>query len=137
MALDTSIWIYWMEEKPEFLPIVEPIFEEIDRGRLEAVTSAVTLLEVLVLPLRNRDTALAEAYEQRLLHGEGLTLVPLDTAALKTAAEIRAFTGTKTPDSLQLAAALQQRCSAFVTNDRRLPSFPGLRVLDLTGYRSA
>ncbi len=50
VALDTSIFIYWLEEDPRFLPVVEPLFEAIDEERLRALTSGLTLLETLVMP---------------------------------------------------------------------------------------
>lgn len=45
-------FIYFIEEHPIYLPLVEPLFEAIDAGELEAVTSSLTLLEVLVIPFR-------------------------------------------------------------------------------------
>jgi predicted nucleic acid-binding protein len=52
-------------------------------------------------------------------------------SALTLAAELRATTGAATPDALQLATALATGCSSFLTNDRRLPSVPGLKVVKL------
>jgi predicted nucleic acid-binding protein len=40
----------------------------------------------------------------------------------------------KTPDALQLAAAIGTDCHAFLTNDRRLPDIPGLRIRQLAEY---
>ena len=37
-------------------------------------------------------------------------------------------------DALQLATSLATGCSALVTNDRRLPTVPGLRVIQLGAY---
>jgi predicted nucleic acid-binding protein len=51
---------------------------------------------------------------------------------LRAAAQLRAATGIKTPDALQLVAALAAGCKTFLTNDRRLPSIPGLRVVQLS-----
>jgi predicted nucleic acid-binding protein len=62
-AIDTSIFIYFIEEHPRFLSLVLPLFEEADGGKRELVTSAVTLLEVLVVPYRAGDVQLAERYE--------------------------------------------------------------------------
>jgi predicted nucleic acid-binding protein len=45
--------------------------------------------------------------------------------------------GTRTPDALQIAAALGAGCSALVTNDRDLPSVGGLRVVQLRSYLTA
>ena len=35
VALDTSIFIYFIEEHPVYLPLVEPLFEALDAGVLE------------------------------------------------------------------------------------------------------
>ncbi len=48
VAVDTSDFIYFTEEHLDHLPIVKPLFEQIDADRRMAVTSALTLLEVLV-----------------------------------------------------------------------------------------
>ena len=52
----------------------------------------------------------------------------------RVAAQLRAATGVKTPDSLQLVAALAASSTAFLTNDRGLPDIPGIRVLQLHSY---
>jgi predicted nucleic acid-binding protein len=49
---------------------------------------------------------------------------------------LRAATGVKTPDSLQLAAATSAGCTAFLTNDRSIPAIRGLRVLQLGDYQA-
>lgn len=134
IALDTVVFIYFIEEHPRYLPLIEPIFAEIDRGNLKAVTSAVTLLEVLVVPYRAGDHSLAERYEQLLTRGRGLRLVAPDNTQLRATAQLRARYGIRTPDALQLAAALSARSKIFVTNDRALPEIPGLRVLQLESY---
>lgn len=110
---------------------MRPLFVEADRGGLGIVTSAITLLEVLVVPLRAGDRSLAERYETRLTRSRGVQLVPIDVAQLRTAARLRAAHRVRTPDALQLVAALLQRCTSFVTNDRALPPLPSLRVIQL------
>ena len=66
IGLDTAVFIYFVEEHAEFLALVEPLFVGLDGGRWSAVTSSMTLLEVLVVPYRAGDTALAERYEALL-----------------------------------------------------------------------
>jgi predicted nucleic acid-binding protein len=61
-------------------------------------------------------------------------MVDVDAALLRAGAQLRALTGMRTPDALQVAAALRARSTAYVTNDRRLPDVPGLRVLQLRDY---
>lgn len=131
VALDTAIFIYLIEEHPDLLPVIRPVFAAIDQGDLKAVTSAVTLLETLVIPYRNGDVALAEQYENLLTRSRGLQLIAIDAALLRAAAFLRARFGLRTPDALQLAAALETRCTVFLTNDRRLPAIPGLDILQV------
>jgi predicted nucleic acid-binding protein len=134
VALDTAAFIYFIEEHESYLPLLAPLFRDADRGRRVLVTSALTLLEVLVVPYRAGNAALAERYEALLTRGRGLRLVDLDHAQLRAAAQLRAVTRMRTPDALQLAAALTQRCTAFVTNDREYPVVPGLRVVQLRDF---
>ncbi|MBI4915182.1 MAG: PIN domain-containing protein [Acidobacteria bacterium] len=131
VALDTSLFIDLIEEEATFFPVVEPVFAAIADGRLTAVASALTLLEVLVVPLRHGDAELARRYEALLTRSRGLELVEVSRAILRDAAVLRAASGVRTPDAIQLATALAHRCPAFLTNDRQLPALPGLRVLQL------
>lgn len=133
-GVDTSIFIYFMEEDPRFLPLIEPLFGEADAGARELVTSALTLLEVLVVPYRAGNHLLADRYEQLLTRSRGIRVIDLSRDQLRDAAQLRAAAGVKTPDALQLVAAIGSRCSAFVTNDRRIPKIPGVRVLQLADY---
>ena len=134
VAIDTAVCIYFIEEHPHFAPLIAPLFEDADRGRRELVTSALTLLEVLVVPYRAGNRLLAERYEALLTRSRGLRMIELTRATLRGAALLRAATGARTPDALQLATALGAGCAAFVTNDRRLPPVPGLRVVQLASY---
>lgn len=120
-----------MERHARYAAAVRPLFEAADRGEVELVTSGVTLLEVLVVPLRAGDEALAARYEALLTRGRGLTMIPLDRPLLRAAARLRATHGVRTPDALQFAAGLRRRCACFLTNDRRLPTIPGLDVVQL------
>lgn len=131
IALDTVVFIYWIEESPEYLSRIAPLFRAVDRGEIELVTSAITLLEVLVVPYRAGKVALAERYEQLLTRARHLRLVDVDRQQLRAAAQLRAVHGVRTPDALQLAAGLAARATTLVTNDRRLPSIPGLEILQL------
>lgn len=131
IAIDTAVFIYFLEEHPVFLPIVEPLFEAIDAGRLRAVTSTLTLLETLVVPYRAGNLALAAQYEALLVRSRRLSLVDIDRPLLRAAAALRARHAIKTPDALQVAAALSAGCRSFITNDRKLPTIPGLQVIDL------
>jgi predicted nucleic acid-binding protein len=131
VAIDTAILIYWIEDHEHFAPLLADLFGEADRGARTVVTSALTLLEVLVGPLRAGETALAETYEAALTGGPGIRLVPVDLSVLRSAARLRADHGLRTPDAIQLAAAREGSATCFLTHDRRLRSIPGLQVVQL------
>jgi predicted nucleic acid-binding protein len=134
VAVDTAIFIYFIEEHPQFLPEIAPLFQEADRGERELVTSALTLMEVIIVPYRAGNRLLAERYEALLTRSRGIRLVDPSHDQLRAAAQLRAATGVKTSDALQLVAAIGGGCTTFLTNDRRLPPVPGLRVVELTSY---
>lgn len=136
VGLDTAVFIYFIEEDVRFLSTITPLFMAADAGKIELIASALTLLEVLVVPYRAGDIELAERYERVLTRSRGIRLVDLTRGHLRLAAQLRATTGIGTPDALQLAASVANRCSAFVTNDRRMPELPALRVIQLNAYRA-
>ena len=131
IGLDTVCFIHFIQSHPIYAPVLRSLFREADSGKRRIVTSAVTLLEVLVVPYRYGDVALAERYEALLTQSRGVDLIPIDQAQLRGTAMLRARYRLKTPDGLQLSAALSQRCTTFVTNDRPLPAMPGLEILQL------
>ena len=133
-ALDTSAVIYFIEQEPRFVGLLRPLFIEADRGARTLVTSTMTLHEVLIVPFRTGNRVLAERYEQLLTRSRGVKLIDLTRDVLRAAAQLRAASGVKAPDAMQLAAALAGGCSNFVTNDRRLPTVAGLRVVQLSDY---
>lgn len=123
--------IYFVERNEQYVEAIRPLFEAADRGQVRLITSAITLLEVLVVPLRAGDAVLARRYEELLSHSRGLTLVDLRRPILRAAAHLRAVHAMRTPDAIQLAAAATERCGSFLTNDRRLPDLPSLPVFQL------
>jgi predicted nucleic acid-binding protein len=134
IGLDTVVFIYLIEEHPHYFPAIEPIFRAVSDGALDVVTSGITLLESLVQPYRRGDAALAQRYERILTQSRGVHVLDLDRFVLRAAARLRAALRLKTPDALQIAAALLAGCPTYVTNDRALPAIPGLRVVQLHDY---
>lgn len=134
VALDTCIFIYFIEEHPKYLSIVQPIFAEISADSLNAVTSAIALMETLVLPYRLGNILLAKQYEALFRKSRGLRCADITANTCRIAAQLRAAYSIKTPDALQLAAALMAKCSTFVTNDRVLPPIEGIHIVQIEDY---
>jgi predicted nucleic acid-binding protein len=134
VALDTVTFIYFIEDNPRYVTAIAPLFEAANAGTLQIVSSTLTLLEVLVVPYRAGDHTLAGRYESLLTRSRGVRLIEINQDQLRAAAQLRARYRIRTPDALQLAAALSVRSTAFVTNDRDLPDVPGLRRFRLRDY---
>ncbi len=136
VGLDSAPLIYFIEENPIYLEMTDAFFEAMVRGEFRVVTSVVTLLEVLVYPLRQGNRILAQQYRDILLNEEGLTTIEVSPAIAEEAAQLRATYNIQTPDSIQMATAIRGGASFFLTNDARLPSLPGLEVLRLEELRA-
>ena len=132
LALDTCIFVYQWEGNPRYSPLTDCVFSWLEEPETSAVTSTVTMTELLVHPYRNHD-------EQRVNELLGLfsTYPNLDWVAphleiADLAAQLRALYRLRTPDALQAATAVHSQATAFITNDRifeRVPNFDTL-ILD-------
>lgn len=120
VALDTMVFIYHFEDHPRFSSITEKIFEKIEKGEIKAVTSYITLLEILVKPYRSRDLKAAFDYKNLLLTFPNLQFIPVDLEIAEIAASLRAEFSIKTPDAIQLATAISYGTDSYITNDEAL-----------------
>ncbi len=67
VALDTAPLIYFIEQDPARIAKLKPFFAAAESGHIRLVTSPITLIEVLVQPLRTGHDDLARAYREILL----------------------------------------------------------------------
>ena len=91
-------------------------------------------MEVLVVPYRSGNFALAERYEALLTNSRNLRMIEVDRRVLKAAAQLRATFKLKPPDAIQVAAALVGTCTSGLTHDREIPVVPGLKNFQLKDY---
>lgn len=134
IAIDTAPLIYFIEESPLYLPVVLPFFEALDQQSIQVVTSTVTLIEVLVQPLKQNNHYLVKQYREVLTNVAGLTTYPLTVEIAAIAADLRARYTLRTPDAVQMATAIYAGAPYLLTNDARLPVLPNLRRLLLDDY---
>ncbi len=130
--LDTNIFIYALEGYPVFRAILTTVFDALDRHELSAVTSELTLAEVLVKPFLDRHTERQAAYLQVLQPSASLQVVSVSREVLLAAARLRAELGIKLPDAIHVATAQLTGCERFLTNDTHLPHLPGLTIVPLS-----
>ena len=122
---------FYIEERGLYVDLLDPFFAALAQGRFRVVTSTVTLLEVLVHPLRCGDEALAHQYNDILLSSPNIFTLPVTYAIAQEAAELRARYALKTPDAIQLATAISHSATIFLTNDRDFPQVGEMQMLRL------
>jgi predicted nucleic acid-binding protein len=94
----------------------------------DIVTSELTLLEVLIGPIKRGNVSLQRGFKQLLLGSSQVRTVPISRSVLEHAAALRAASGLKTPDARHVATAPSEGCVRFVTNDAGLRGAPNLHV---------
>lgn len=136
VAIDTAPFIYFVEQHPTYIPLVKPLFQAIDSGKIAAVTSMLTVLEVLVRPLKVNNQQLADEYRNVLLNSRNLRVLVPSLEICQTAARLRASSNLRTPDALQLATAAYAGATHFVTNDSSISEISYVKRLLLNDYLS-
>jgi predicted nucleic acid-binding protein len=120
VGLDTSIFIYHLEGNPTYAPLTKLVFENMESGKFQGITSTITLMELTVLPWRMGHENVAREYEAVLVNYPNLSIVDIDRNVARLAAKLRADYNVSPADALQVAASLQAGAKAFLTNDKRL-----------------
>ena len=117
LGFDSDCIIYFVDPNPEFDQRMTAIFQEVVSGKIAGLTSALTLTEGLVHPLRNGDVVTAQRYRNLLLNSNDFRVLAINVEIAEIAADMRARYNLRTPDALQIAAALYAGCDAFLTNN--------------------
>jgi len=127
IAVDSNCFIYLIEGSP-YERFLLSMFRSIERGEVKAVTSALTIAELMVGPYRSGDRNVQNQYRMALCGFRNLEFRAVDADVADLAAKLRVKCGLKTPDAIQLATAMASGADVFVTNDRdfRRAGFPVL-----------
>ena len=136
--LDVSGFIYSVERIEPYHTLLEPLWQRAQAGQFVIVSSDLVVLETLVKPLQNADTAVERLFRE-LFDADEVMLISTTRQLWEEAARLRATTGLKTPDALHAAAALHAQCTLFITNDgdfRRVPDLSVVVLNDLLNQAS-
>lgn len=134
--LDVNIWIYALEKRPEYTPILTELFQQIDQGILSAITSELSLAEALVKPIQSQDIQKEQEYRQLFSSRGTIYIIPIHRSILVESANQRAIKPSlRLPDAIHISTALFSQCSTFLTNDQRLKNvstIPTVILSDIT-----
>lgn len=134
LFLDTAPIIYFVEQNPTFSAMVDVVFDKLDEGEFTAVISPVTVAECLMYPIRNQNQELQNLYMELFTNNPNTVCTSIDADVGPKAAELKAIYNLKTPDALQIAAAITSGCNGFLTNDKNLKRVTEIPVIVLKEY---
>jgi predicted nucleic acid-binding protein len=131
IALDTSLFIYQIEAHARYLPLTDHIFSWLERPGSQAVTSTITMTELLVQPYRDSDEQLVNWFYGLLSTYPNLGWIGPNLEIADLAARFRGLHRLRTPDALQAATAVYAGATGLITNDAVFERVPELETLVL------
>ena len=134
IGLDTALFIYYIEDVAPFADLLDPVFSLLENHGLSAVTSTMTIAEILTKPFADKNFSLADEIKFTLHSFSSLSVASIDAKLAEAAALIRARYAIRLPDALQLAAAVQAEATLFLTNDKRVKKVEAVEVLVLSDF---
>lgn len=93
------------------------VFSWLEQQDSKALTSTVTMTELLVRPYREHDELLVDEFYSLLSWYPNLRWIAPDLEIADCAAQLRAIHRLRTPDAIQAATAVRAGATAFITND--------------------
>ncbi len=127
--LDANILISLVEAESSQIPQVRRFLGLVELGLATAVTSEMSLAEVLVKPLKYGDLRLLKAYEALFASGSLINLLPYERGMWLEVASYRALNGLKLADAMHVAVAVKSGCDLLITADTGIKSIELMKVL--------
>jgi predicted nucleic acid-binding protein len=131
VGLDTSIFIYQVEENYKYFHFTDSVFTWLEEPRSRAVTSTIMLLELLVQPYRLGDIDRVNGFYALFSTYPHLEWLAPTLEIADMGARLRAEYNLRTPDAIQAATSVNVDATGFLSNDPDFRKVPGLEVLIL------
>lgn len=129
IGIDTNVFIYYLNKNSSYYSRTVGIFTLLAEKQSILVTSIITLTELLSF---KADESITTKLEREFVLIPNLQLIEINRAIAQNAAKIRRMYGFALVDSIQLATAVEHTAQVFITNDKKLQRFKGLKVLMLS-----
>lgn len=127
---DTMLFVYWLEDHPEFAGRVDAIHRRMKQRGDQLITGAFTFGEVLA-GVRRKGTPQRVDETRRWLRNLVAEVIPFTLETGDHYAVIRGTLTVAAADAIHLALAAEARADLFLTNDRRLLGkiVPGIQFI--------
>ena len=128
--LDANVFIYAANGFAPFRRALKDIFNAVDDDKMTAITSELTVAEILVTPFRNADARQETECRRIVAPRPGFSLIEIKADILERAARLRAAHRTlRLPDAIHVATAIGCKCDLVLTNDPHLKVAPAMPVM--------
>ncbi len=119
--LDVNVFIYAIEGYAQFESFLVELFDQIDSGFFEAVTSELSVAEALVKPAMDHNAELEKVYLEAIQSTSRLQVIPITRDILISSAQLRGkHPQLRLPDAIHLMTAEATACQSFFTNDKQI-----------------
>jgi len=127
---DTMLFIYWLEDHPQFAKRVDAIHSRMEQRHDRLITGAFTFGEVLAGAYRKGAPKLADE-SKRMLRSVVAEVIPFTIETADRYAQIRGSLGVAPADAIHLASAAEAGTDLFLTNDKSLLGkiIPGIQFI--------
>lgn len=134
ISVDTNVFIYALEFNPKYAESAYEILKWVQSPGRSAVTSTLTLTELLTRPYSLGQVDRAQGYYELLSKYPHLEWIAPDLEIADLAARFRAQHRMRTPDAIQAATAVQSGAAGLISNDpvfQRVKAFETVVLDDL------
>lgn len=122
---DSDVFLGWLMDDPEKAPSCQGVLAEAESGRLQIVTSALTLTEVIRLKGHARVPRGSEEKIRAFFEHDWIVVRDVDRFIAEEARDLIWGHNVQPKDSIHLATALGLKLSQFDTFDRGLHKLSG------------
>ena len=130
-GLDTPIFIYLFEGHKKYFSLAKQVFNLLELGKIKAITSVITPIEVLSAPALEEHKETRQLYMEFFKTLENLQILNIDMNIADEAARLRRIYHLRTPDAIQAATAIISGTKIFVTNDAGMKKIKEIKVITL------
>lgn len=135
IGIDSMCFIYHFEVNKSYGEIVKQIFLQLQKNKLTAATSTITIAEILSFEKLQKDRVLFEQTKTRLRQTPNLEIIPVDETISEIAAIFKCKYNIALPDAIQVATAVASGQEAFITNDRGLKKIKEIKIVILNDFK--
>jgi predicted nucleic acid-binding protein len=128
---DTMLFIYWLEENPDFGKRVDAIWSQMQKRNDQLITGALSLGEVLAGAYRRGADRERIAEVRAAFESAVSEVIPFTAEAADLFGQIKGSAKIPSADAIHLACAASVGTDLFLTNDKNLVGrvIPGIHFI--------